>query len=77
MILKKRTRKLICACCGQETRGRQWWNQDTGWGICPKCARWIESIEGREHVEDCYGKQGIHWDVEQKTAAAKRRKENQ
>lgn len=33
----KRTKTLICACCGKYTKGRQWWNQDTGYGLCPDC----------------------------------------
>ena len=31
-------RYLTCACCGEETRGRQWRNRDAGYGVCARCA---------------------------------------
>jgi hypothetical protein len=30
-------RWLLCSCCGAETRGRQWHNRDTGYGLCVSC----------------------------------------
>ena len=29
---------LICCCCNGETYGRQWYNRDTGYGLCSRCA---------------------------------------
>jgi hypothetical protein len=26
-------RTLTCCCCGESTRGRQWWNRDTGFVV--------------------------------------------
>jgi len=51
---------LDCACCGRVTSGRQWWNQDKGFGLCLACAKWIESRHGRNYVERNYGKFGVH-----------------
>jgi hypothetical protein len=53
-------RSLLCACCGGRTLGRQWWNQDTGYGVCERCADWIEKRHGREYVVDAYGEHGVH-----------------
>jgi hypothetical protein len=55
---------LTCACCGQWTAGRQWFNQDTGYGLCRKCAEYITAKEGPEYTKSCYGIRGIHYDVE-------------
>ena len=51
---------MHCACCGDITKGRQWFNQDRGYGLCARCAKWIEGRHGRDYVEDAYGKFGIH-----------------
>jgi len=53
-------RTMTCACCGCRTKGRQWFNQDKGFGLCARCARWIEGRHGLAYVEDAYGKTGIH-----------------
>ena len=35
-------RELTCACCGESAgQWEQWHNQDTGFGLCRKCADWI------------------------------------
>lgn len=59
---------LQCACCGKTVQGRQWWNRDTGYGVCLPCGE--RAIRGgRDHgydgdqAERLYGVRGIHWDV--------------
>ena len=58
---------LRCACCGAGVEGRQWWNRDTGYGVCVGCAEWMESRrESKPHLESepvsrLYGVRGIHW----------------
>lgn len=58
-------RRLYCACCGERTADPwvQFWNQDTGHGMCERCADWIvterHSMTPLE-FEKCYGKAGIH-----------------
>ncbi len=57
-------RRLSCACCGAVTRGRQWHNQDTGYGLCSTCADWITARHMQpEELERTYGKRGIHFDL--------------
>lgn len=51
---------LTCACCGESTKGRQYWNRDTGFGLCDSCADYIEEKEGKEYLVQNYGKDGIH-----------------
>ncbi len=29
---------LKCGCCGEAAPGKQHFNQDTGFGLCPRCA---------------------------------------
>ena len=60
-------RYLQCACCGQDAgRWQQWWNRDTGFGLCGKCAAWItaEPTARRymtsEEMDRCYGIEGVH-----------------
>lgn len=50
---------LYCAQCGGSTVGRQWHNQDIGFGICPACA---EKSGIEDHCRN-YGVRGVHFDV--------------
>ncbi len=59
-------RTLTCACCGASAPGRQWWNRDTGYGVCAKCFTWISGREGAEQAEQSYGKPGIHHSLNEK-----------
>jgi hypothetical protein len=59
----KTIKSLYCACCDREARGRQFFNQDRGYGLCKRCADRIEKCEGLEYVESCYGKKGIHHSI--------------
>jgi hypothetical protein len=58
-------RRLTCCCCGGSTRGRQWHNRDTGYGLCARCYEWIRN-GGKESPEDMlsyYGEPGIHHSI--------------
>lgn len=59
----KRPRRLTCACCGESTLGRQWWNRDTGFGLCASCIPLCQRGETPESFEQSYGKRGIHFDL--------------
>ena len=59
-------RRLTCCCCGSSTVGRQWWNRDTGYGLCGKCADWISTRESAAEMRLSYGVPGIHYSVEEK-----------
>jgi hypothetical protein len=61
---------LTCCCCFQGTHGRQWYNRDTGYGLCAKCANWIPT-RGRETPEDMkenYGIEGVHYFLKEITS---------
>lgn len=61
-----RIRNLYCNCCGAQTRGRQWHNRDTGYGMCTDCIAYVRS-KGmpEEEIVDLYGQEGIHWGVKE------------
>lgn len=70
----RQIKKLNCAICGQQTYGRQWHAQDTGWGICNDCAyeckknlnysmKFDSMEEFLPFFESCFGKEGIHWNI--------------
>lgn len=54
---------LTCSCCDRPTRGRQWHNRDTGYGLCTKCATWLEPRESAEAMQQNYGTKGIHYAI--------------
>lgn len=58
-------RSLICAVCGARTRGRQWHNRDTGYGLCAESAQWLTSTRGYSAAEmkDLYGMEGEHYNI--------------
>jgi hypothetical protein len=59
-------RRLYCAVCGGVTRGRQWHNRDTGYGVCLTCVEWVRS-RGKtteEEIRSYYGEKGVHYGVE-------------
>ena len=57
---------LTCACCGGEAPAlKQWFNQDTGHGICAPCLERIRAKgkETEEQLRDWYGVAGVHHSV--------------
>ena len=52
---------LICHCCGYKTKGRQWWNRDKGYGVCPECANFIAGKEGLKELMMSCGIPGVHF----------------
>lgn len=58
-------RRLICCCCGGGTRGRQWHNRDTGYGLCVECADSIALTETPEEMRARYGVRGVNYCVEE------------
>ena len=56
-------RHLTCACCGDAAgRWQQHWNQDTGFGLCFRCAEWIKGRDRVIDFESTYGKPGINYE---------------
>lgn len=67
MTKTPKPRYLRCACCGDDAgKWMQWHNQDTGYGLCARCADWI--IDRQQHkpadfqtdMVRTYGKPGVH-----------------
>lgn len=63
--------RLSCTCCGESFRGRQFHNQDTGYGMGPCCADWVLNRRpfghdpvSLEEFERTYGKRGFHFAIE-------------
>lgn len=56
-------RPLICPCCGGLTRGRQWANQDAGYGICESCVVTVGKKMSACEFERIYGKAGINHSI--------------
>lgn len=56
----KPIRWLRCTCCGESYRGRQWWNQDCGYGLGDCCVKrcGVDPNGGESQV---YGVPGIHF----------------
>ncbi len=61
----KPVKQLICCCCGNYTIGRQWWNRDTGYGLCEPCADTISAREDEETMKSCYGEKGKHYAIKE------------
>ena len=52
---------LRCCCCGGETHGKQWWNRDTGYGLCNSCVQLCHRGVTPEEFRQRYGDQGVHY----------------
>lgn len=52
---------LQCCTCGRETKGRQWYNRDRGFGLCTECAN--ENSDSYNY--DMAGKRGYHFDIKE------------
>jgi len=62
---KCRVKHLRCACCGSDAPAfLQWFNQDTGYGLCPRCNGKIAIKEGVEYVRRTYGQPGVHHSID-------------
>jgi len=64
--MKPPIKLLICCCCGNGTRGRQWWNRDTGYGLCTQCIDLCTGNETAESAKSMYGVRGEHYDLDYK-----------
>lgn len=59
-------RSLNCNCCGAMTHGRQWWNRDTGYGMCVDCIDFVRKKGMSEaEIQNLYGIEGVHWGVKE------------
>jgi len=58
-----RVKDLTCTCCNGLARGRQWWNQDTGHGLCVSCVEFATNGQTPEWVKDTYGEKGVNYAI--------------
>jgi hypothetical protein len=56
----KPVKLMTCTCCGNGYYGRQWWNQDEGFGIGDCCVKFA-NIHPELGENSCYGVPGIHF----------------
>ena len=56
-------RRMRCSCCdGYAGRFAQWWNRDTGYGVCGNCVAWFKSRNMPDsELEFGYGRAGVHY----------------
>lgn len=54
---------LKCCCCGGWSTGRQFHNQDTGWGLGDCCVEIVKPHVGEE-MESTYGVPGVHYKLD-------------
>jgi len=59
-------KQLICTCCRETAYGRQWHNQEQGYGLCAACIpravhAYGRQCNGKEELISCYGHRGIHY----------------
>ena len=62
----KPIKMLDCTCCGSGLMGREWWNQEPGYGLCDDCVSLCIGGNIPAGTEtDTYGVSGIHFQVPQ------------
>lgn len=60
--------RMQCACCGSDAgRWKQWFNQDSGYGVCARCVDWIMDRErrtpmGPAEFRRTYGVPGVNYE---------------
>jgi hypothetical protein len=62
---RKPIKWLSCTCCGEGLQGRDWWNQEPGYGLCDSCVKLCcGQIEPGQESET-YGVAGVHFLIPQ------------
>jgi len=62
-------RGLQCCVCGEYAgRWEQWWNRDTGYGVCANCVTWVRSRgETEQEIKTNYGIERVNWGKQEAT----------
>lgn len=55
--------QTCCVCGGSAPAFAQWFNRDTGFGLCGRCATWLKARPDYDPQEfrRNYGDPGTHW----------------
>lgn len=56
---------MTCTCCGESYQGRQWWNQDAGYGLGDCCVNYCHADRTPGAESSCYGVSGVHFLISQ------------
>lgn len=56
---------MQCTCCGESYQGRQWWNQDSGYGLGDCCVDCCGASREPGAESSSYGVSGIHFLIAQ------------
>jgi len=56
----KRVKHMTCTCCGESYNGRQWFNQDVGYGLGDCCVDYC-GVDPDGGESEVYGVPGIHF----------------
>lgn len=56
---------MQCTCCGESYQGRQWWNQDAGFGLGDCCVDYCGASREPGAESSCFGVSGIHFLIAQ------------
>ncbi len=56
-------KNLVCSCCGEYIRGRQWHNRDTGYGLGSCCVDYCRRNTSEAEFVQTYGVDGFHFNV--------------
>ena len=61
---QKKIQLLTCAVCSKETKGQQWFNQDTGFGLCDSCIPFVQKYEAYPgELKQSFGIAGTHFGI--------------
>jgi len=63
----KPVKRMSCTCCGESYLGRQWWNQDCGYGLGDCCVETCR-VDRNAGESDSYGVPEIHFLIPTTTA---------
>jgi hypothetical protein len=58
---KKPIKSLSCTCCGDGLDGRDWWNQEPGYGLCDRCVSYCHAPTEPGEESSTYGVCGVHY----------------
>lgn len=62
---KKPIKWMSCTCCGDSMQGRDWWNQEPGYGLCNDCVKMCCGPIEPGQESETYGVAGIHFAISQ------------
>ena len=56
---------LSCTCCGEGLKGREWWNQEPGYGLCDSCVPMCCGPIDAGQESETHGVAGVHFLIPQ------------